>query len=142
MYKSAARFRCPSSRISIGGIASGKKTDKIGTGKCKKAKNKNNTKIKSKKNTKKQIVSKLINKIGSKVDGVVNKIVEYGAFVDIGGINGLIYYSDLSIKYGRVSDVLKIGQKVSPVILEINKVMNGKYRINLSLKNIIAPVNK
>lgn len=127
MYKSAAKFRCPSSRISVGGTVSGKKTDKTGS---KKPKKKSSSPSKS--------INKLINKIkksiGNKIDGVVESIVEYGAFVNLGGISGLIHVTALSDKRVKVSDILKTGQKVSPRVTKVDQEVNGKYRIALSLK--------
>lgn len=127
MYKAAAKFRCPSSRISVGGALSGKKTDKAGS-----------EKIKKKSSSPSKSINKLINRIrnsiGKKIDGVVESIVEYGAFVNLGGISGLIHISELSDNRVKVSDMLKTGQKVSPRVIKVDQEVNGKYRIALSLK--------
>lgn len=69
---------------------------------------------------------------GSEVDGKVIKIMNYGAFIDIGGVEGLAHISDLS--WGRIkhpSDVIAEGQDVKVLIQEINPT-TGK--ISLSLK--------
>lgn len=69
---------------------------------------------------------------GSEVDGKVVKIMNYGAFIDIGGIEGLAHISDLS--WGRIkhpSDVIAEGQDVRVLIQDINP-QTGK--ISLSLK--------
>ena len=66
------------------------------------------------------------------VEGVVQRLTDFGAFVDIGGIDGLIHISDLS--WNRVkhpSDVLKQGDKVETIILDLDKEKN---RISLGLK--------
>lgn len=71
-------------------------------------------------------------KEGQKVKGTVRRITDFGAFVDLGGVDGLIHVSNLSWK--RVSDpkeVLEIGQEVEVVILKID---DEKQKISLSLK--------
>ncbi len=74
--------------------------------------------------------------VGSRVEGTVSRIVEFGAFVDLGGVDGLIHISEMS--WGRVkkvSDILSRGDKVVVTILDINK---EKGKISLSLKDINA----
>ncbi len=65
-------------------------------------------------------------------EGTVRSIMDFGAFVDLGGIDGLIHISDLS--YGsvaKVTDVLKVGDKVKVMVLKID---NERDRISLGLK--------
>lgn len=72
-------------------------------------------------------------KVGDKLEGTVSRIVDFGAFVDLGGVDGLIHISELS--WGRVkkvSDVLKEGDKVAVYVLEVNQ---DKNKISLSLKD-------
>ena len=72
-------------------------------------------------------------KAGDKLEGTVSRIVDFGAFVDLGGVDGLIHISELS--WGRVkkvSDVLKEGDKVTVYVLEADK---DKNKISLSLKD-------
>ncbi len=72
-------------------------------------------------------------KVGDKIEGTVSRIVDFGAFVDLGGIDGLIHISQIS--WGRikkVSDILKEGDKVSAYILELDA---SKNKISLSLKD-------
>lgn len=72
-------------------------------------------------------------KAGDKLEGTVSRIVDFGAFVDLGGVDGLIHISELS--WGRVkkvSDVLKEGNKVTVYVLEADKEKN---KISLSLKD-------
>lgn len=72
-------------------------------------------------------------KSGDKLEGTVSRIVDFGAFVDLGGVDGLIHISELS--WGRVkkvSDVLKEGDKVTVYVLEVDK---DKNKISLSLKD-------
>ncbi|WP_168198278.1 30S ribosomal protein S1 [Crassaminicella thermophila] len=69
---------------------------------------------------------------GSVVEGEVKRITNFGAFVDIGGIDGLVHISDLS--WGRVnhpSDVVKIGDRIKVVILDFDK---ENEKISLGLK--------
>lgn len=71
-------------------------------------------------------------KEGQKVKGIVRRMADFGAFVDLGGIDGLIHVSNLS--WQRVSDpkeVLEIGQEVEVVVLKIDE---EKQKVSLSLK--------
>jgi small subunit ribosomal protein S1 len=71
---------------------------------------------------------------GQMVHGHVKNVTEYGAFVDLGGIDGLLHLTDLS--WGRVkhpSDVVKPEQEVDVVILKFDK---EKQRISLGLKQL------
>jgi 4-hydroxy-3-methylbut-2-enyl diphosphate reductase len=71
--------------------------------------------------------------IGQYVEGTVSRIVEFGAFVDIGGIDGLIHVSELTWKRVRkVSDVLSVGDRVNAIVIDINP---EKSKISLSLKD-------
>ena len=71
---------------------------------------------------------------GAKVQGVVTKLMPYGAFVDLGGVEGLVHNNDLSwVHIKHPSDVVKEGDKVDVVILSVNKE-TGK--IALSLKDM------
>jgi small subunit ribosomal protein S1 len=72
---------------------------------------------------------------GQKVHGFVKNVTEYGAFVDIGGIDGLLHLTDLS--WGRVkhpSDVVKPDQELDVVILKFDK---EKQRVSLGLKQLM-----
>jgi small subunit ribosomal protein S1 len=71
---------------------------------------------------------------GQKVHGYVKNVTEYGAFVDIGGIDGLLHLTDLS--WGRVkhpSDIVKPDQELEVVILKFDK---EKQRVSLGLKQL------
>lgn len=68
------------------------------------------------------------------IDGTVKRIADFGAFVDIGGIDGLVHISDLS--WERVkspSEVVSIGDKVSVMVKSFDA---AKKRISLSLKDV------
>ncbi len=71
---------------------------------------------------------------GDQVTGVVKTLAEYGAFVDLGGIDGLLHVSDMS--HGRVnhpSDMVHVGQTLTLKVLKLDK---AKERISLGLKQI------
>ena len=73
-------------------------------------------------------------KEGATVTGTVQTLTDYGAFIDIGGIDGLLHVADIS--WGRVnkpSDVLTVGQSVEVVI---TKVDPKKRRVSLSMKQL------
>ncbi|MBQ8942214.1 MAG: bifunctional 4-hydroxy-3-methylbut-2-enyl diphosphate reductase/30S ribosomal protein S1 [Firmicutes bacterium] len=74
--------------------------------------------------------------VGDRIEGTVSRIVEFGAFVDLGGVDGLIHISEMS--WGRikkVTDVLKEGDKVTVTVLDVNA---EKGKISLSLKDLNA----
>ena len=73
-------------------------------------------------------------KEGETVHGTVRSLTDYGAFVDIGGVDALLHVADIS--WGRVnkpSDVLKVGDKVEARILKVDP---AKKRISLGLKQL------
>lgn len=73
-------------------------------------------------------------KSGEKKSGVVTNIVKYGAFVDIGGVEGLIHINDLAWeRVYNVEDVVKVGDKVEVFIGEVD---TKKERLSLILKDV------
>ncbi|MBQ5520596.1 MAG: 30S ribosomal protein S1, partial [Aeriscardovia sp.] len=71
-------------------------------------------------------------KKGQICEGTVSSIVQFGAFVDLGGVDGLIHVSELSWKHiDHPYDVVKVGQKVTVEVLDIDV---ERERISLSLK--------
>ncbi|MGA7239637.1 MAG: 30S ribosomal protein S1 [Bryobacteraceae bacterium] len=71
---------------------------------------------------------------GAVVTGVVKNLTEYGAFIDLGGIDGLLHVTDLS--YGRVahpSEVLHVGDEITVKVLKFDR---GKERVSLGLKQL------
>jgi small subunit ribosomal protein S1 len=71
---------------------------------------------------------------GQVVDGVVKNITDYGAFVDLGGIDGLLHVTDISWKrVNHPSDVLSVGQQVKVQIVKINP---ETHRISLGMKQL------
>jgi small subunit ribosomal protein S1 len=72
---------------------------------------------------------------GQILDGTVQAIQPYGAFVDLGGIEGLIHISELG--HGRVeqvSDVVAVGEQIKVKVLSVEPVADGNPRISLSLR--------
>ena len=85
---------------------------------------------KSLKVTRKSIIEGL--SIGQVKKGVISNIVDFGAFVDLGGIDGLIHISELSWNHiNHPSEVVTVGDEVDVVILDI---INDKERVSLGLK--------
>ncbi len=73
---------------------------------------------------------------GKVVEGVISNIVDFGAFVDLDGIDGLIHISELSWSHvNHPSEVLNVGEKVDVKVLEIDR---DRQRISLGLKQTQA----
>jgi small subunit ribosomal protein S1 len=71
---------------------------------------------------------------GQVIDGVVKNITDYGAFVDLGGIDGLLHVTDISYKrVNHPSEVLNIGDTVKVQIIRINR---ETQRISLGMKQL------
>lgn len=73
---------------------------------------------------------------GQRIWGEVTNVTDFGAFVDLGGVEGLIHISELS--WGRVghpADIVRVGQRVEALVLE---VAPERCRIALSLKRLLA----
>ena len=71
---------------------------------------------------------------GQVADGVVKNLTDYGAFIDLGGIDGLLHITDMS--WGRVShpsDILAVGDKIKVKVLKFDR---EKERVSLGLKQI------
>jgi small subunit ribosomal protein S1 len=71
-------------------------------------------------------------KLGDTVKGVVKNLTDFGAFIDLDGMDGLLHITDMT--WGRLthpSELLKIGQEIDVVVLDINK---EKERVSLGLK--------
>ena len=73
---------------------------------------------------------------GAVVEGVISNIVDFGAFVDLEGIDGLIHISELSWTHvNHPSEILEIGQTVKVKVLDIDR---DRQRISLGLKQTQA----
>jgi small subunit ribosomal protein S1 len=71
---------------------------------------------------------------GQVIDGVVKNITDYGAFVDLGGIDGLLHVTDMSYKrVNHPSEVINIGDTVKVQIIRINR---DTQRISLGMKQL------
>lgn len=71
---------------------------------------------------------------GQVLEGVVKNITDFGAFMDLGGVDGLLYITDIS--WGRInhpSEVLSLNQKINVVVLDFDE---NKKRISLGLKQL------
>jgi small subunit ribosomal protein S1 len=79
-----------------------------------------------------EIMSKL--EKGQVLEGTIKNITDFGAFMDLGGLDGLLYITDIS--WGRInhpSEVLKLDQKLNVVVLDFD---DDKKRISLGLKQL------
>ena len=79
-----------------------------------------------------EIMSKL--EKGQVLEGTIKNITDFGAFMDLGGLDGLLYITDIS--WGRIShpsEILKLDQKLQVVVLDFD---DGKKRISLGLKQL------
>jgi small subunit ribosomal protein S1 len=71
---------------------------------------------------------------GDIVTGTVRNLADYGAFVDIGGVDGLLHVADMSwSRVGHPSDVLAVGQEIEAKVLKID---SEKRRISLGMKQL------
>mgnify|MGYP002620656140 CR=1 FL=1 len=70
--------------------------------------------------------------VGSTVRGVVKNLTDFGAFIDLDGMDGLLHITDMTWgRLGHPSELLKVGQELEVVVLDINK---EKERVSLGLK--------
>ncbi len=73
---------------------------------------------------------------GQAVEGVVKNITEYGAFVDLGGVDGLLHVTDMAWRrVNHPSEILAIGETVKVQVIKINK---DTHRISLGMKQLQA----
>ncbi|TKW67131.1 MAG: 30S ribosomal protein S1 [Paracoccus denitrificans] len=73
---------------------------------------------------------------GQVVDGVVKNITEYGAFVDLGGVDGLLHVTDMAWRrVNHPSEILSIGETVKVQVIKINR---DSHRISLGMKQLQA----
>jgi len=72
--------------------------------------------------------------VGQKINATVSRIVEFGAFVDLGGVDGLIHISELS--WGRVKNVRQILNENDSVTVTVLEVDKEKGKISLSLRDV------
>ena len=73
--------------------------------------------------------------VGARLEGTVTGVRDFGAFVDLGGLEGLVHVSELSHqRVAHAQDVVKAGQKIRVQVLRIEKDEKGTERIALSLR--------
>jgi small subunit ribosomal protein S1 len=79
-----------------------------------------------------EVISKI--QEGDSVDGVVKNITEYGAFVDLGGVDGLLHVTDMAWRrVNHPSEIVSIGETVKVQVIKINK---DTHRISLGMKQL------
>jgi small subunit ribosomal protein S1 len=79
-----------------------------------------------------EVVGNLVE--GATVDGVVKNITEYGAFVDLGGVDGLLHVTDMAWRrVNHPSEILNIGETIKVQVIKINK---ETHRISLGMKQL------
>ncbi|NRO12485.1 30S ribosomal protein S1 [Lactobacillus helveticus] len=77
-----------------------------------------------------KVASQLV--VGDVIEGKVSHLTNFGAFIDVGGVDGLVHISEISYKHvDKPSDVLKAGQDVKVKVIGID---NDRHRISLSIK--------
>jgi small subunit ribosomal protein S1 len=73
--------------------------------------------------------------VGAQIEGTVTSVRDFGAFVDLGGLEGLVHVSELShARVAHAQDVVKPGQRVKVQVLRIEKDEKGHDKIALSLR--------
>lgn len=73
---------------------------------------------------------------GQEIEGVVKNLTDYGAFIDLGGIDGLLHITDISWKRVRhPSDILKVGEDIRVKVLSFDRERN---RVSLGLKQLVG----
>ncbi len=73
-------------------------------------------------------------KIGDQISGTVKNITDFGAFIDLDGIDGLLHVTDMSwARLNHPSELIKVGQQLTVQVLDINK---DKERVSLGLKQM------
>jgi len=73
--------------------------------------------------------------IGNVVKGTVKNLTDFGAFIDLDGMDGLLHITDMTWgRLGHPSEILKVGQELDVIVLDINK---EKERVSLGLKQTL-----
>jgi small subunit ribosomal protein S1 len=73
-------------------------------------------------------------KVGDRVNGTVKNLTDFGAFIDLDGMDGLLHITDMSWgRLGHPSELVKVGQQLEVQVLDINK---EKERVSLGLKQL------
>jgi small subunit ribosomal protein S1 len=81
--------------------------------------------------------------VGAELDGIVQSIQPYGAFVDLGGLQGLVHVSEMAhTRVGSPSDLVSVGESVRVKVTAVEAAASGKpqdMRISLSMKALVQP---
>lgn len=79
--------------------------------------------------------------VGAELEGIVNSLTPYGAFIELGGLQGLAHISEIAhARIGAPSDVLSVGESVRVKILSVETQADGKPpRLSLSMKALTQP---
>ncbi|MEN6358379.1 MAG: 30S ribosomal protein S1 [Armatimonadota bacterium] len=73
--------------------------------------------------------------VGQIREGVVRRLTDYGAFIDLGGVDGLLHISEMSwTRINHPSEVVKVGQKIQVMVLKLNLEQG---RVSLGLRQIL-----
>ncbi len=89
--------------------------------------------LKEKDSIRKTLVESLT--VGERRSGTVKNLTDFGAFVDLGGVDGLLHISDISWgRIGHPSDVLNVGQQLDIVVLSVDRTSN---KVSLGLKQLL-----
>jgi len=79
-------------------------------------------------------LDELENKIGDEIEGTVRSLCDFGAFIDLGNIDGLVHISELSWqRVGHPAEVLEVGQEVRVRVLSVDRTAR---RVGLSMKRL------
>jgi len=87
---------------------------------------------------KEEVRDKLWNQLekGQKRTGVVKGITDFGAFIDLGGVDGLLHITDMSwTRINHPSEIVSVGDRIEVLILDFDK---GNSKVSLGLKQIVA----
>jgi small subunit ribosomal protein S1 len=72
---------------------------------------------------------------GKKVTGFIKNLTDYGAFIDLGGIDGLLHITDISWKrINHPSELLRVGDEIEVVVLKFD---TEKNRVSLGMKQLL-----
>lgn len=77
--------------------------------------------------------------VGARVHGEVTSLKDYGAFIDVGGVEGLVHLSEIS--HGHINkpqEKLKVGEQVLAQVLKIEEGKDGQKKISLSMKALLT----
>jgi small subunit ribosomal protein S1 len=77
--------------------------------------------------------------VGAELDGIVQSIQPYGAFIDLGGLEGLVHISELGHgRVDRVEDVIKVGEAVKVRVIAVEtRGTSGDLKVSLSMKSAV-----